>query len=237
MRPQQSYEERATHHTAVTSHGQPLSQYVRDDIDTLPHVLARRNKELTFVPSSRSIHGAQSAVTAAQLALQHTQSASSSALAHHHSSPPSAKQKTEKDKMLAGEPYYPYTTPLIDEREACKAALWRFNNSQNPANGVSREERARLFRSILVPAANDMRRSTNPAHPVGSVQHQHRRERRHRVKLHHHGQLSRQHRRQLHHRPQREHLCRHRVREPGWQERRQEWGARAAARQDGAHCG
>ncbi|KAF2101071.1 trimeric LpxA-like protein, partial [Rhizodiscina lignyota] len=79
------------------------------------------------------------------------------------------KPKTEKEKMIAGEEYYPYTAPLIDEREACKAALWRFNNSQNPANGVSREERARLFRSILVPSSNDIRRSTNPMHPVGQL--------------------------------------------------------------------
>lgn len=55
--------------------------------------------------------------------------------------------------MLAGEPYMPFSSTLVDEREQCKAALWRFNNAvAQGAHGVSREERTRLFRAVLEPA-------------------------------------------------------------------------------------
>lgn len=54
--------------------------------------------------------------------------------------------------MLSEQPYLPFCPQLVEEREQCKAALWRFNNANNPAIGVSREERARLFRAILKPA-------------------------------------------------------------------------------------
>jgi hypothetical protein len=62
-----------------------------------------------------------------------------------------AAHRSEKEKMLAGELYYPNTPDLVYERDRCKAALWRFNNSMNPTLGISREERLRLFRDVVQP--------------------------------------------------------------------------------------
>ncbi|KAH0544698.1 hypothetical protein FGG08_001203 [Glutinoglossum americanum] len=104
--------------------------------------------------SPRTPHQAQ-AQAQAQLALQHQ------AL---------RRPKTEKEKMLAGELYYAYVPELVDERERCKAACWRFNNSTNPNLGVSRDERSRLFRAILQP--KEIPSTLNiatPTSPVGSV--------------------------------------------------------------------
>ena len=71
--------------------------------------------------------------------------------------------------MLAAEPHLPFCTQLVEEREMCKSALWRFNNSTNPNVGVSREERARLFRAIVEPAFLRTQGSPGPANPIGSV--------------------------------------------------------------------
>ena len=51
--------------------------------------------------------------------------------------------------MLKGNYYYPFSPALIEDRERCIAAIWRFNNATNPSHGASPEERARLFRAIL----------------------------------------------------------------------------------------
>jgi len=103
----------------------------------------------------RSINRSQSAVTA-QLALQH----STSAIRPLQPQP----DKTEKEKMLGGEFYQLYHPQLVDERDACKARLYRFNNANNPHNGASREERARLFREILEPPnVNTSNRSYHPS--------------------------------------------------------------------------
>ncbi len=89
-------------------------------------------------------------------------------------------ERTEKEKMLAGELYRPFNPVLLEERERCKAAVWRFNNSTNPNLGVSREERARLFREILQPSSHSSSHhgggsgsatpgSVNSVSPVGGV--------------------------------------------------------------------
>lgn len=51
--------------------------------------------------------------------------------------------------MLNGEPFLPYHAQLVDERERCKGAIFRFNNSSNPAVEIASDERMRHFRSIL----------------------------------------------------------------------------------------
>jgi acetyltransferase-like isoleucine patch superfamily enzyme len=105
--------------------------------------------------SPQTPHQAQAQVQA-QLALQHQASL--------------RRPKTEKEKMLAGELYYAYVPELVDERERCKAACWRFNNSTNPNLGVSRDERSRLFRAILQPKEIPSTLSiATPTSPVGSV--------------------------------------------------------------------
>ncbi|KAK2730538.1 nodulation protein l [Colletotrichum kahawae] len=76
---------------------------------------------------------------AAQLALSHAQF------------PANNRIRSQKEEMVSGKFYYPFDKELVLERERCSAACWRFNNSTNPNNGVSPNERARLFREILQP--------------------------------------------------------------------------------------
>ena len=57
--------------------------------------------------------------------------------------------QTEREKMLTGHYFFPNTAALIEDRERCIAAIWRFNNATNPSHGASPEERIRLFRQIL----------------------------------------------------------------------------------------
>ncbi|PVH99613.1 trimeric LpxA-like protein, partial [Periconia macrospinosa] len=55
----------------------------------------------------------------------------------------------EKEKMLSGEPFQPFSTQLVTERETCKSAVYRFNNADNPQKDITRESRDVLFRAIL----------------------------------------------------------------------------------------
>lgn len=59
---------------------------------------------------------------------------------------PTSRPASQKDAMVAGQRFYPQDRELVQERERCSSACWQFNNS----NGVSLEERARLFRKILL---------------------------------------------------------------------------------------
>lgn len=80
------------------------------------------------------------------------QSTAQQALQHSSSLRPSPHRRvelTEREKMLKGNYYQPFSPALIEDRENCIAALWRFNNATNPSHGVSPEERSRLFRAIL----------------------------------------------------------------------------------------
>lgn len=103
-------------------------------------------------------HGPQStnAQDAARLALSH---------------PASTRPRTQKEEMLAGKHYFPFDKELVLERERCNAACWRFNSSTNPNNGVSPEERSRLFRDILQPKENINISPTvaSPITPLGRV--------------------------------------------------------------------
>lgn len=76
--------------------------------------------------------------------------------------------KTEKEKMLAGEPYIPSDPQLIREREQCKASLWRFTNSRNPNVGASPDERTRLLRQVLQPPIDSHAESSSSS-PLGSL--------------------------------------------------------------------
>jgi acetyltransferase-like isoleucine patch superfamily enzyme len=57
--------------------------------------------------------------------------------------------KSEKDKMLAGEPFSPYDRVLMDERKHCTGALYNFNATANPAVSIADEERRRIFKTIV----------------------------------------------------------------------------------------
>lgn len=59
--------------------------------------------------------------------------------------------KSEKEKMITGEPYRPFDPQLVKDRERCKTALWRYTNAGNPIHGISTTERTRLLKEILMP--------------------------------------------------------------------------------------
>lgn len=100
----------------------------------------------------------------------------------HHTNPQVAAQlalsnlastgrpRSQKEEMLAGRHYFPFDKELVLERERCNGACWRFNSSTNPNNGVSPEERARLFRDILQPREHVISPTqASPVTPVGRV--------------------------------------------------------------------
>ncbi|OCK81464.1 trimeric LpxA-like protein [Lepidopterella palustris CBS 459.81] len=124
----------------------------------------------TYSQNVQSMNSSHSAMTA-QLALQHQSQAvhtSQGPPPPHAAPPPTVKPpKSEKEKMLTGEPYKAFSPQLVDEREQCKASLYHFNNSSNPGGGISREERARLFRAVL--EAPWVRTLRNPHNPIGSL--------------------------------------------------------------------
>ena len=104
--------------------------------------------------SSQSQYSMPSSQTANQTANQNNaQAVAQNALQQTTSLRPSphrrSEQLTEREKMLKGAYYYPFSPALIEDRERCIAAIWRFNNATNPSHGASPEERARLFRAIL----------------------------------------------------------------------------------------
>ncbi|KAM3072320.1 hypothetical protein ACMFMG_009130 [Clarireedia jacksonii] len=112
---------------------------------TLPHLLH---------PQVHPDSPHSSAQVAAQLALSH----------------PASRPRTQKEEMLAGRHYFPFDKELVLERERCNGACWRFNSSTNPNNGVSPEERARLFRDILQPRDHVISPTqASPITPVGKV--------------------------------------------------------------------
>jgi acetyltransferase-like isoleucine patch superfamily enzyme len=80
-------------------------------------------------------------------------------------------EETEKDKMIRGELYRPFDIHLMEERERCKSALWRFNNSCNPISGLSTKEQNRLLKEILVPPVTAVSSPSGVAspRPTGSI--------------------------------------------------------------------
>lgn len=120
-----------------------------------PHVMA------PAVPPPPHLSTSQSAVTA-QLALQHQSSTLQRAPQPHPQGP-----QSDKDKMVSGDYFFPFSQQLVEEREQCKAALWRFNSLTNPVVGASASERLRLFRAILEPP--HVRIPRTGLNPVGSL--------------------------------------------------------------------
>lgn len=64
--------------------------------------------------------------------------------------------ETEREKMIKGELYQPFNVQLVEDRDRCKRALWRFNNACNPISGLSSKEQGRLLKEILVPPSDSM---------------------------------------------------------------------------------
>lgn len=62
------------------------------------------------------------------------------------------RQRSEKEKMINSELYHASAPELVEERERCKAACWRFNNAAiNPNLGISKTEKGRLLLDVLRP--------------------------------------------------------------------------------------
>ena len=57
--------------------------------------------------------------------------------------------KSEKEKMLAGQPFLPFDRQLVDERTHCTGAVYQFNSTANAAVSIAKDERARCFKTIV----------------------------------------------------------------------------------------
>ncbi|KAL5371201.1 hypothetical protein DPSP01_014427 [Paraphaeosphaeria sporulosa] len=68
----------------------------------------------------------------------------------YYGPPPPSHEKSEKSKMLNEEPFHPFDRELVAEREKCKNATYRFNNTNNPHLKISPDEVERNFRAILL---------------------------------------------------------------------------------------
>ncbi|KAI9847143.1 MAG: Maltose acetyltransferase [Thelocarpon superellum] len=162
-------------HTNEYSRVPPLHELSRSagagaaaaDADTDPHSSSHRSllhlpAHNSTVQTAQQAHAQAQAQARAQLALQQ-----SSSMEPADVRPSSAK--TDKEKMLAGELYYPHAPELVFERDRCKASIWRFNNSMNPTLGISREERLRLFRDVVQPREPPINGAPGVRSPIGHV--------------------------------------------------------------------
>lgn len=62
------------------------------------------------------------------------------------------RPRSEKEKMVNSELYLATSPELVAEREACKAACWRYSNvASNPHGHVSEGEKGRMLLDILRP--------------------------------------------------------------------------------------
>ncbi|RYN97418.1 hypothetical protein AA0121_g13534 [Alternaria tenuissima] len=57
--------------------------------------------------------------------------------------------KTEKQKMLDGEPFMPYDTQLVDDRRQCAAMLYHFNKTLDAIPEFVQDMRERYFRATI----------------------------------------------------------------------------------------
>jgi acetyltransferase-like isoleucine patch superfamily enzyme len=64
----------------------------------------------------------------------------------HYPPPP---RKTEKEKMLHGEPFMPFDEQLMEERAHCTGAVYSFNCTGNPSVQIGRGDRERNFKRIV----------------------------------------------------------------------------------------
>ncbi|RHZ63203.1 hypothetical protein CDV55_107365 [Aspergillus turcosus] len=89
----------------------------------------------------------------------------------HQLSNRAVSEESEKDKMIRGELYRPFDIHLVEERERCKAAIWRFNNACNPVSGLSAKEQSRLLKEVLIPPGSVVGSpsSVGSLRPAGSI--------------------------------------------------------------------
>lgn len=78
----------------------------------------------------------------------------------HYPPPQQPMVPSEKEKMLAGQPFLPFNGHLIDERNLCMGAVNQFNSTSSASVAIAHEERGRHFESIVAarwisPRANE----------------------------------------------------------------------------------
>ncbi|KAL4930019.1 uncharacterized protein BDV17DRAFT_46708 [Aspergillus undulatus] len=151
----------------LSREGHPKNDYqLVPPIREIPH--GGHTKHLPLFPSGidqRPVHtnGVDTSTPQAQARM-------ALSIEHQLSSRAVSSEETEKDKMLRGELYRPFDVLLVEERERCKAALWRFNNSCNPVSGLSAREQSRLLKEVLVPqASNNSHSNITSPRPAGSI--------------------------------------------------------------------
>jgi acetyltransferase-like isoleucine patch superfamily enzyme len=66
-----------------------------------------------------------------------------------HYTPQPRSHKTEKEKMLHGEPFLQYDEQLMDERAQCTGAVYSFNSTASPSVVIARGDRERNFKRIV----------------------------------------------------------------------------------------
>lgn len=81
-------------------------------------------------------------------------------------------QLTEKEKMLIGRPFRHFIDEeLLKDRQACKGALERYNDTARSTTYVSSEERGRFFASVIDPSKRPEYRGSDERYtgPAGQV--------------------------------------------------------------------
>lgn len=66
-----------------------------------------------------------------------------------HYAPQPRALKTEKEKMLSGEPFLVNDEELMNERAQCRGVVFGFNNTASPSVVIARGERERNFKRII----------------------------------------------------------------------------------------
>lgn len=161
--------------TPISANTQPPSfgERMAKDYQRVPplHDLSRTEPETPHpgghLPQINILHATRTSSPAPPNQSQTSNPQVAAQLALSHSAYP--HKRTQKEEMLSGRLFYPFDKELCLERERCAAACWRFNNlTSPPTNGVSPEERARLFLEILQPR-DPIRMSPSEASPVTNV--------------------------------------------------------------------
>ena len=158
---------------SANTHQPSFGERMGKDYQRVPplHDLSRTEPETPHggghLPQINILHPTRTSSPAPPVQHQQSNPQVAAQLALTHSNYP--PKRTQKEEMLSGRLFYPFDKELCLERERCSAACWRFNSlTTPPANGVSSEERSRLFLEILQPR-DPIRMSPNETSPVTNV--------------------------------------------------------------------
>ncbi|XP_014550392.1 hypothetical protein COCVIDRAFT_31852 [Bipolaris victoriae FI3] len=77
--------------------------------------------------------------------------------------PAASSLKTEKQKMLDGEPFMPYSSQLFEDRRQCAAVLNRLNNTIDAVPEAAQRMHERYFRAVIEAAWTQPRCRDSPA--------------------------------------------------------------------------